>query len=129
MTTIGQFAFGENFKQTEWYKNLQGTSVIVGDGILLKYNGGANVSYGDEVKKIAYYAFTDSAAQTVRLSDATEEIDALAFYRSGATVEVPEGSELYNTLRLNNIKVSTYGGGAAHTEVTDTGAEDVEAEK
>lgn len=129
VTTIGQFAFGEYFKQTEWYKNLQGTSVIVGDGILLKYNGGANVSYGDEVKKIAYYAFTDSAAQTVRLSDATEEIDALAFYRSGATVEVPEGSELYNTLRLNNIKVSTYGGGAAHTEVTDTGAEDVEAEK
>ena len=78
---------------------------------------------------IAYYAFTDSAAQTVRLSDATEEIDALAFYRSNATVEVPEGSELYNTLRLNNIKVSTYGGGAAHTEVTDTGAEDVAAEK
>lgn len=129
VTTIGQFAFGEYFKQTEWYKNLQGTSVIVGDGILLKYNGGANVSYGDEVKKIAYYAFTDSAAQTVRLSDATEEIDALAFYRSNATVEVPEDSELYNTLRLNNIKVSTYGGGAAHTEAADTGAEDVEAEK
>ena len=129
VTTIGQFAFGEYFKQTEWYKNLQGTSVIVGDGILLKYNGGANVSYGDEVKKIAYYAFTDSAAQTVRLSDATEEIDALAFYRSSATVEVPEGSEIYNTLRLNNIKVSPYGGGAAHTEVTDTGAEDVAAEK
>lgn len=129
VTTIGQFAFGEYFKQTEWYKNLQGTSVIVGDGILLKYNGGANVSYGDEVKKIAYYAFTDSAAQTVRLSDATEEIDALAFYRSSATVEVPEGSEIYNTLRLNNIKVSPYGGGAAHTEVTDTGAEDVAAEE
>ena len=129
VTTIGQFAFGEYFKQTEWYKNLQGTSVIVGDGILLKYNGGANVSYGDEVKKIAYYAFTDSAAQTVRLSDATEEINALAFYRSSATVEVPEGSEIYNTLRLNNIKVSPYGGGAAHTEVTDTGAEDVAAEK
>ena len=129
VTTIGQFAFGEYFKQTECYKNLQGTSVIVGDGILLKYNGGANVSYGDEVKKIAYYAFTDSAAQTVRLSDATEEIDALAFYRSSATVEVPEGSEIYNTLRLNNIKVSPYGGGAAHTEVTDTGAEDVAAEK
>lgn len=129
VTTIGQFAFGEYFKQTEWYKNLQGTSVIVGDGILLKYNGGANVSYGDEVKKIAYYAFTDSAAQTVRLSDATEEIDALAFYRSSATVEVPEGSEIYNTLRLNNIKVSPYGGGATHAEVTDTGAEDVAAEK
>ena len=129
VTTIGQFAFGEYFKQTEWYKNLQGTSVIVGDGILLKYKGGANVSYGDEVKKIAYYAFTDSAEQTVRLSDATEEIDALAFYRSSATVEVPEGSEIYNTLRLNNIKVSPYGGGAAHTEVTDTGAEDVAAEK
>lgn len=129
VTTIGQFAFGEYFKQTEWYKNLQGTSVIVGDGILLKYNGGANVSYGDEVKKIAYYAFTDSAAQTVRLSDATEEIDALAFYRSSATVEVPEGSEIYNTLRLNNIKVSPYGGGAAHAEVTDTGAEDVAPEK
>ena len=129
VTTIGQFAFGEYFKQTEWYKNLQGTSVIVGDGILLKYNGGANVSYGDEVKKIAYYAFTDSAAQTVRLSDATEEIDALAFYRSSATVEVPEGSEIYNTLRLNNIKVSPYGGGATHAEVTDTGAEDVAPEK
>ena len=87
-------------------------------------------TYGDEVKKIAYYAFTDSAARTVRLSDATEEVDSLAFYRSDATVEVPEGSALYNALRLSNIKVSTYGGGAAHTETVDeTGAEDVAAEK
>ena len=87
------------------------------------------MTYGDEVKKIAYYAFTDSAARTVRLSDAAEEVDSLAFYRSDATVEVPEGSALYNALRLSNIKVSTYGG-AAHTETVDeTGAEDVAAEK
>ena len=116
VTDIGLYAFGEYFKQIPWYKNLQGTSVIVGDGILLKYNGGASVAYGDEVKKIAYYAFTDSAAQTVRLSAATEEVDTLAFYRSNATVQVPEGSDLYNTLRMNNIKVSTYADGAAHTE-------------
>lgn len=130
VTDIGLYVFGEYFKQIPWYNNLQGTSVIVGDGILLKYNGGANVTYGDEVKKIAYYAFTDSAARTVRLSDATEEVDSLAFYRSDATVEVPEGSALYNALRLSNIKVSTYGGGAAHTETVDeTVAEDVAAEK
>ena len=116
VTDIGLYAFGEYFKQIPWYKNLHGTSVIVGDGILLKYNGGASVAYGDEVKKIAYYAFTDSAAQTVRLSAATEEVDTLAFYRSNATVQVPEGSDLYNTLRMNNIKVSTYADGAAHTE-------------
>ncbi len=109
VTEIGMFAFGEYFKQIPWYKAQTTTNVIVGDGILLKYNGHESaVSYGDEVKSIAYYAFTDTAAQTIRLSGATETVSELAFYRANATVQLPETSALVNELKLNNVKVETY---------------------
>ncbi|MGN1122137.1 MAG: leucine-rich repeat domain-containing protein [Eubacteriales bacterium] len=123
VTDIGLFAFGDFFVQIPWYKNLTDTSAIVGDGILLKYNGGAaTVTYGDEVKKVAYYAFMDTPVQNVYFTDSVEEINDLAFYRSSATVMLPEGSALVNTLRLNNIKVATYAANGAVTEA-DAGEE------
>lgn len=109
VTEIGMFAFGEYFKQIPWYNAQSETNVIVGDGILLKYNGYETaVSYGDEIKSIAYYAFTDTVAQTIRLSGATETISELAFYRANATVQLPETSALVSELKLNNVKVETY---------------------
>ena len=121
VTDIGLFAFGEFFKQIPWYVNLTDTSVIVGDGILLKYNGAESaVTYGDEVKKVAYYAFMNAPVQTVTFTDSVEEVNNLAFYRTGATVRLPEGSALVNELRMNNIKVETYTPGAATVLPDDT---------
>ncbi len=109
VTEIGMFAFGEYFKQIPWYNAQTEASVIVGDGVLLKYNGGAsNVSYGDEVKSVAYYAFTDTPVQHVTFGEATQTISELAFYRASVTVALPEGSPLVSQLKLNNVKVEEF---------------------
>lgn len=114
VTSIGMFAFGDYFTVTPWYTDLKDESVVVGDGILLKYNGNAkNVTYGDEIKKVAYYAFLDCKAETVTFTEAVEEIDALATYRSSSTIMLPETSKLVSGLRMNNVKVGTYAVDAA----------------
>lgn len=109
VTSVGLYAFGDFFKQAPWYNNLPAGSVIVGDGVLLKYNGtDTTVTYGDEVKTVAYYAFMDTPVQSVYFTDATESISDQAFYRTDATVMLPEGSSLVTTLRMSNVKVETY---------------------
>lgn len=129
VTEIGMFAFGEYFKQIPWYNAQTATSVIVGDGILLKYNGGAsNVSYGDEVKSVAYYAFTDTPVQRVTFGNATQTISELAFYRANVTVGLPEGSPLVSELKLNNVKVEEFvSDSVAPTPEADADAENTEA--
>lgn len=133
VTAIGLYAFGEYFDQTPWYKNLPATSVIVGDGVLLKYNGAASaVTYGDEVKSVAYYAFTDSAATSVTFTNATEEFDTQAFYRSNVIVKLPSNSKKLNELKMNSVKVEAYEvpeevvEEATETEVTETEATETE---
>ena len=107
--SVGLFAFGEYFDQIPWYKNLPATSVIVGDGVLLKYKGtAADVVYGNEVKAVAYYAFTESAATSVTFTNATESFDAQAFYRSTAVVKLPSTSNSISELKMNSVKVETY---------------------
>lgn len=109
VASVGMFAFGEYFDQIPWYKNLPATSVIVGDGVLLKYKGAAPVvTYGEEVKSVAYYAFTDSAANIVTFTDATESFDDQAFYRSTAVVRLPAESTFVTELKMNSVKVETY---------------------
>ena len=109
VTSVGLYAFGDFFKQAPWYNNLPAGSVIVGDGVLLKYNGtDTTVTYGDEVKSVAYYAFMDTPVANVYFTNATESISDQAFYRTNATVMLPEDSTLVNTLRMNNVKVETY---------------------
>ncbi len=109
---IGIFAFSDFFNETPWYANLTGESVIVGDGILLKYNGYAqDVTYGDEVKGIAYYAFMDTPVKTVKLTnavDAATDIHELAFYRSDVRIALPETSKIVSALKMNGVKVDTY---------------------
>ena len=91
--TIGLFAFGDYFSKTPWYEGLKEESVIVGDGVLLKYTGNASsVSYGEEVKKVAYYAFLDTPVKIVKFADSVEEIDVLATYHTDATILLPKGS-------------------------------------
>lgn len=125
VASIGLFAFGEYFNKTPWYANQTASSVIVGDGVLLKYNGGASVAYGDEVKSVAYYAFTDSSATSVTFGDSLESVDASAFYRSSAVVSLPSDSKLVNALKMNNVKVETYELSSAPTAEAEA---DTEAE-
>ena len=109
---IGLFVFSDFFNETPWYANLTEESVIVGDGILLKYNGYAqNLTYGDEVKSIAYYAFMDTPVKTIKLTNAVDEVSdihELAFYRSDVRIALPETSEIVSSLKMNGIKVDTY---------------------
>lgn len=128
VSSIGLFAFGDYFNRAPWYDNQKDSAVIVGDGILLKYNGSANASFGDEVKSIAYYAFTDSAAERVSFGEALESVDASAFYRSNATVVLPSDSKLVNTLKLNNVKVQTVDAGEADAETENEAEAETEAE-
>lgn len=109
VTAIGLFAFGDYFAKIPWFEGLRDTAVVIGDGILIKYNGAEeHIILGDDIKSIAYYAFTNCGAATVTLSDVQETVDAQAFYRYTGVVRVPEGSSLANELRLNNIKIETY---------------------
>ena len=106
---VGLFAFGEYFNKVPWYDNQTASTVVVGDGVLLKYNGGAgSVRYADEIKSVAYYAFLEAPLSTIYFTDATTDFDPLAFYRTKATVMLPEGSVNVASLRMNNVKVETY---------------------
>ncbi len=107
VTDIGIFAFGDYFKRIPWYEALTEESVIVGDGILLKCNATAPVSY-DNVKKVAYYAFLECKAPTATFTNTCEEIHELAVYRTEMVLRLPEDSKLVSALRLNNWKVETY---------------------
>ncbi len=107
--TVGLFAFGDIFNPTAWYENLSDETVVVGDGILLKYNGSAeSVSYSDEIKKVAYYAFYGTPVKEAYFTNSVEDIHELAFYRTGATVMLPAGHSKISTFRNNGITVKTY---------------------
>ncbi len=109
VTTVGLFAFGDIFNPSAWYANLADEDVIVGDGILIKHNGTSEkVSYSDEVKKVAYYAFYGTPVTEVYFTNSIEDISDLAFYRTGATVMLPAGSSKISEFKAKSITVDTY---------------------
>lgn len=92
VNSIGYMAFSDIFFETPWYAGLTDTAVIVGDGILLKYNGTADAVFGDEVKHVAYYAFADNPVANVTFNGTLESVDSKAFFESKPTVHIPAGS-------------------------------------
>lgn len=80
VTSIGQFAFSSFLNPTPWYEAQTAEKVIVGDGILLKYNGKGDVTFGEEVKHVAYYAFRTPGAINVTFNFDLESFDAMAVY-------------------------------------------------
>ena len=88
---IGTHAFSTMLNPTPWYAAQTAQSVIVGDGILLKYNGKGDVTYGSEVKSVAYYAFRSPGAINVRFNSDLENFDKMAVYET-------EGNYLINFL-------------------------------
>ncbi len=91
VTKIGKHAFSTRLNQTPWYKAQTAEKVIVGDGILLRYNGSGNTEFGSEVKHIAYYAFQNPGEITVKFNDDLESFDSMAVYET-------EGNYLVNFL-------------------------------
>ena len=114
VTTVGLFAFGDIFNPSAWYTNLADEDVIVGDGILIKHNGEKEtVSYSDEVKKVAYYAFYGTPVKEVYFTNSVEDISDLAFYRTEATVMFPAGSSKISEFKTKGFMIDTYTPGEA----------------
>ena len=86
--TIGKHAFSTQLNQTPWYKAQTAQKVIVGDGILLKYNGSGDVTFGDEVKAVAYYAFQSPGAINVKFNYDLESFDNMAVYETEGTYTI-----------------------------------------
>ena len=90
VSSVGYMAFSDFFTECPWYASLKDEKVIVGDGVLLKYNGAAPAVFGvgDEVKHVAYYAFLDSKAPTAEFSKSLETIDERAFVGSETLIQL-----------------------------------------
>lgn len=83
---------GTAFYDTPWYESLEDEFVIVGDGILIKYNGtGGQVRIPDGVKRIEG-AFNGCEELTgVQFPDSLEAIGECAFSFAGFTeLEIPD---------------------------------------
>lgn len=80
VTEIEPFAFDNTLWLSKWYKKGE-KFLIVGDGILLSYNGNENhVTIPDGVKRIAPYVFYDNTTlKSVSLPDSLIEIGEAAF--------------------------------------------------
>ena len=63
---------------------------------------------------------------SITFTNATEDFDAQAFYRSTAVVMLPSNSTKISELKMNSVKVETYE--AVETDEAVEGEETVEAE-
>jgi len=95
VTEIGFMAFSSQLNEIPWYSAQSGNVVVVGDGILLKFGGTADYVMTEDIKKVAYYAFSNTGALKVTVVNPEIEFDENAVFMSDAalTFVVPEGSE------------------------------------
>ena len=111
--SIGQFAFSSFLNPTPWYDSLKAEKVIVGDGILLKYNGKGNVVFGDEVKHVAYYAFRTPGEIEVKFNYDLKSFDTMAVYEVEGTYPikflVPFRSEAEKLVDASPYNYSVHG--------------------
>jgi hypothetical protein len=69
------------FQSTKWLSAQKNEFVIVGDGILIKYNGkGGNVVIPNTVKKITNAFYFNSNAVSVTIPSSVTYVDIYAFY-------------------------------------------------
>lgn len=88
--SIGAYAFSG----TPWHSSLTDEFVIVGDGVLLKYNGNAvGIEIPDEVRHISD-AFTMKNIVSVTMGDSVRTIGEFAFAYSGMLCNVDFGESL-----------------------------------
>ena len=110
---IGKFAFSTQLNETPWYASQKAEMVIVGDGILLKCNAKGDVTLPEEVKTIAYYAFSNPGAIKITLGSNVKSIDNAAIFEADGINEVvfaaPYESESVETLSLTTYKYEVTG--------------------
>lgn len=99
--TLEKVILGENiesvgvdaFYGTKWFASLTDEFVIVGDGVLIDYNGeSGNVTLPKEVKHIASAFINNVSVQSVTLPDGIAQVDNNAFQGCVclATVKLPD---------------------------------------
>ena len=129
---IGKFAFSTQLNETPWYAAQKEPLVVVGDGILLKYNGTEDVELGEDIKSIAYYAFSEAGAITVTLPAGLESIDSDAIFEADGKTEVvllaPFGSKTIETLSMTTFKYQVFGEPEAEPAEDDAAEAEVAAE-
>lgn len=80
VTTIGDYAFGDAFRYTPWLKNQTDEFVIVGDGVLLDYNGnGGDVVIPSNVKYVSSAFSGCESLTSVTIPDSVTTIGSNAF--------------------------------------------------
>lgn len=105
---------GYALEGTKWIKNQKSEFVIVGDGILIKYNSDKKyISLSDKVKTIGKYSFAENkSVNTVLVSPETKKIESSAFENCTAlevvrihpdSVEEINSRAFYDCKSLNNI--------------------------
>ncbi len=95
VTEIGFMAFSSQLNEIAWYSALKDQAVVVGDGILLKFNGNNDYTLSKDVKSVAYYALSGTDAVKITVENAELELDDNAVFMSdkALTFSVPEGAE------------------------------------
>ena len=109
ITSIGDYAFYDN----PWYDNLNDEFVIVGDNVLLKYNGTkSNVVLPENVKYIAGGVFKNCTnISAVNLPDDLLSIGQNAFYgcKNLTTMTIPKSvAEIGGNAIPSNCAISVY---------------------
>ncbi len=131
VSEIGFMAFSSQLNEIAWYSALKDTAVVVGDGILLKYNGNGDYTLTQDIKSVAYYAFSNVGAVKITVENGELELDDNAVFMSdkALTFSVPEGAEdLASAVKANGALYEFYEvevpeEEAAETEETAEGEE------
>ena len=102
------FIDGEAFKNTPWYNQQNSTFVIVGDGVLLKYNGTAShVEIPHGVKMISSAFYQKGSIGSVSIPKTVTALGVAAFL--GCTnlkwIELPEGMTYISASAFFNCKL------------------------
>ena len=95
VTEIGLMAFSSQLNEIAWYSALEGNEVIIGDGILVKFNVEGDYTLSENVKKVAYYAFTKTGPAVITINNPEVEFSANAFFDCDKELKflIPDGAE------------------------------------
>lgn len=124
---IGFMAFSSQLNEIAWYSALKDEAVVVGDGILLKFNGTGDYTLNEDIKSVAYYAFSNTGAVKITVENAELELDDNAVFMSDKelTFAIPqEAEDLAASVKANGALYEFYG----VEEATEEAAEGEEAD-
>ena len=82
VSNIGFMAYSSQLNEIAWYSNLKGDVVVVGDGVLLKFNANADYTMDESIKSVAYYAFSNVGPVKVTVTNPELVLDDNAIFMS-----------------------------------------------